>query len=148
VAMDLRQYAIDNAGALDLDPNRKIHVLGFHPVFRVAPHGQLLVEMVAQFAQQESSNKEEFGGIPFRGGTTVIASAEGEVRYVISKPLPSSSISDAKKREADRRLEKQRSFVDECDRSDPNLAWADDGYQRNRIAGKIKFSAIHRGIIR
>jgi hypothetical protein len=148
VAEDLRQYAKENAKELHLDPDRNIHVLGFHPVFRVAPQGQLLVEMVAQFAQQDSTYKEKFGGVPFRGGTTVIASAEGEVRYVISKPLSSDKISKEKKREAERRCDRQRDFVEECDRCDPQLAWSDEKYEKKRIARMMNFSSLHRGISR
>jgi hypothetical protein len=144
----LHAYARNNAAALGLDPDRKISVRGFHPAFRVASDGELLVEMVAQFAQRDESLDKKLGGVPLRGGTTVIASAEGEVRYVIAKPLRSERLSTDKKKEAKERVERQLSFVDECDRSDPRLAWeeADGKYYKKRIANTMNFSAMHRGI--
>lgn len=147
---DLMAYVQDPAVAakLSLDPNRKISVLGFHPVFRVAPRGQLLVEIVAQFAQKDETFDGQFGGVPLRGGTTVIASADGTVRYVISKPLVSNAISEVKSREAAERLEHQKAFVDACDRRDSRLPWGDDKYYKNRIAMTMNFSGLHSEIIR
>jgi hypothetical protein len=146
----LRRYAIANASELGLDAAYKITLQGFHPVFRVAPHGELVVEMVAQFTQTNNSLNEQFGGVPLRGGATVIASAEGKVRYVISKPLPSlhapSSIAEAKRREARARYEMQRAFVAECDRSDPYLVWGGNDYLKQRIARLAEFAVLHRGV--
>jgi hypothetical protein len=47
----LHAYAKENCLALglDADPNVKIQVRGFHTVFRVAPNGRLLVELVVQW---------------------------------------------------------------------------------------------------
>ena len=147
----LAKYAQDNAVKLGLCPGREITVRGFHPAFRVGSDGQLLIEMVAQFTQRDDSfSDKDFGGVPVRGGTTVIASAEGKVRYVISKPIHSEELSDEKKQQARERIERQLSFVDECDRSDPHLAWVDqnkDEY-RKRIAKTMNFAAVHRGIKR
>ena len=143
----LRKYAKDNAVALDLDPDRGIKVEGFHPVFRVNPRGQLLVEMVAQFTQVDENFQQNYdvsGGLNLRGGTTVIASANGVVRYVISKPLESSKFSPQKNAEAKMRRERQEAFVRELDQTDTNLTWSDAGYFRNRIAKSINFKAIHR----
>ncbi|MBI1766001.1 MAG: hypothetical protein HYR56_31745 [Acidobacteria bacterium] len=136
------------AAKLGLDPARKITVAGFHPVFRVNPRGQLLVEMVAQFTQKDETLDGRFGGVPVRGGATVVAAADGKVRYVISKPLPSRKISQAKQREAKVRLERQQAFVETCDRANPQLAWADDRYFKTRIAQTMNFSSLHSEIIR
>ncbi len=143
----LRTYAKDNAVALDLDPDRPIRVEGFHPVFRVNPRGQLLVEMVAQFTQRDEKFQENYdvsGGLNLRGGTTVIASANGVVRYVISKPLESEKFSTQKNAEARMRRERQEAFVREMDQTDMNLTWSNYGYFRNRIARSLNFQAIHR----
>ena len=146
VAAQLGQYGQTNAAALGLDPNLSISVLGFHPVFRVAPRGQLLVEMVAQFGQHDSTVDEKFGGIPFRGGTTVVASAEGKVRYIIAKPMRSATIAAELQEQAKRREQRQLDFVEHADRSDPFLAWGDDAYYKNRIARRMNFAAMHRGV--
>jgi hypothetical protein len=143
----LLTYANDNAVALDLDPDRVICVEGFHPVFRVNPRGQLLVEMVAQFTQRDEKFQDNYdvsGGLNLRGGTTVIASANGVVRYVISKPLESEKFSAQKNAEARMRRERQEAFVRELDQADMNLTWSNYGYFRNRIARSLNFKAIHR----
>jgi hypothetical protein len=149
----LHNYVMQHgvAGRLGLDPGRPIRVHGFHPVFRINPYGQLLVELVAQFVQKDDRIKDDFetyGGVPFRGGTTLIASGDGTARYVIAKPLASSKLSRERQIEAKERLEQQRAFVADCDRRDSQLAWADSKYYRNRIALNMNFSAIHSEIIR
>jgi hypothetical protein len=148
VALRLNEWAVRNAAELGLRPNAKISVLGFHPVFRISPKGQLLVEMVAQFTQHDDTYKQQFGGIPLRGGATVVASAEGRVRYIISKPMPSPTVSAEKQKQANFRIERQREFVARCDRSDPFLAWGDDSYLANRIAQKTNFAVMHQGVLR
>ena len=147
----MHRYAAANAVKLHLDPDRKISVLGFHPVFRVAPRGQLLVEMVVQFAQRDEEfdkDTERSGGLPLRGGTTVIAAINGDVRYVISKPLESSKGSGSKRQEARARRQRQEDFVKEYDSRDARLAWSDDKYYRKRVALGMNFNAIHSGIRR
>ncbi len=157
IAADLLFYAHQNAAALHLDPDRKITVAGFHPVFRVNPRGQLLVEMVAQFTQKDDKFKNNFevsGGLNLRGGTTVIAAANGDVRYLIAKPLEPlnplnpNGISEAKRREAKARRERQEVFIRECDNRDAHLVWSDDSYFKKRISKSLNFKSIHGGIRR
>jgi hypothetical protein len=146
-AAELEEWARKNAAALDLDPKRDIAVRGFHPVFRVAPNGQLQVEVVAQFTQiQRTEGMAEYGGLAARGGTTVIAAADGTVRYVISKPLPSKGIGEEKNREAEERLERQLAFVEDCDRTDPRLPWGDDNYGQKRMSA-YSFRNLHQGLL-
>jgi hypothetical protein len=147
----MHTYARENAVRLQLDPDRKISVLGFHPVFRVAPRGQLLVEMVVQFAQRDLASVKDvsrLGGLPLRGGTTVIAAANGDVRYVIAKPLESAKLAAPRQREARYRRERQEAFVRELDDRDPRLAWCDDTYYRKRVALSMNFKTIHGEIRR
>jgi hypothetical protein len=147
----LQDYAERNAVALGLDPDiatHRIQVQGFHSVFRVAPNGQLLVELVAQFTQTDVSRQDEFGGVPLRGGTTVVASSNGRVRYAISKIIPnanpSTALSETKRKEAALRFDMQRAFRNSCDRDDSYLAWSDERYQRTRIARTMNFAVTHR----
>jgi hypothetical protein len=77
-----------------------------------------------------------------------VASAEGRVRYIISKPMPSPTISAEKQKQANFRIERQKEFVARCDRSDPFLAWGDDSYLANRIAQKTNFAVMHQGVLR
>lgn len=74
---------------LDMDPELKVAVRGFHPVHRIAPNGELLIEMVVHVVQK-SRTERALGGLVYRAGTTVIASIDGHVRYLISKPFQPS----------------------------------------------------------
>ena len=156
VKRELHAYAERNALSLGLRPGHKISVRGFHPAFRVGSDGQLLIEIVAQFAQRASKDEVEekhgrgkLGGVPLRGGTTVIASAEGKIRYVISKPLTSPKLRADQRKHARERIERQLEFVGQCDSSDPRLPWDHSNeYYPKRIALTMNFAAIHRGIRR
>lgn len=135
-ATKLAAWAKKNAAALQLDPDYDIALLGFHTVFRVAPNGQLMVELVAQFVQKDGSTLADpaFGGVPFRGGTTVIGGADGKVRYVIAKPM------------TDARRVTQRSYVSQLDARDATLAWCSDEYEARRMRARTSFAALHRGL--
>jgi hypothetical protein len=147
-ASDFRQWATKNARRLNLDPSLPIEALGFHPSFRVGAQGQLIVERVMQFAQvdPDSMTDEDFGGIPFRGGTTVIASADNEIRYIISKPLPFKGLSPEMRQRAEERREKQKKFVAQSDAFDPSLTWYDKNNYRSRMVKRMDFAAMHRNI--
>ena len=100
-----------------------------------AADGQMLVELVAQFTQADEKTKDDdaYGGIPFRGGTTVIAAANGAVRYVVSKPM------------SDERRERQTGYVGELDNGDAALAYTHDSYDAMRMRARTSFAALHRG---
>jgi hypothetical protein len=140
----LHQYATANAAKLFLDPKLKIAVRGFHPVFRVAPNGQLLVELVAQFAQRRDADPS-LAGLPFRGGTTLIVAADGRVRYVIAKPLATAALSESQRNQAQRRLERQRAFVSLCDVGDPSLAYVPAEFLDTRMRARMNFAMLHAG---
>ncbi len=144
-AQQLHGWATANAAALYLDPVKTIAVHGFHPVFRVAPDGALRIELVAQFVQHDGGRDERFGGIPVRGGTTVVAAADGQVRYVIAKPLPSAAIPAEKREEAEWRVEEQRAYVEACDARDPLLLYGGDDYRRNRMQYRMQLLNLHGG---
>jgi hypothetical protein len=144
-AKELHKYALRHRAALDLDPRLPVSLDGFHSVFRFSTEGQLIVELVAQFVQTVAGSESQFGGVPLRGGSTIIASADGNIRYVISKPLPGKHLAARKEvRElAEARVAEQRDFVDECDRRDSYLAWSNDHYLKNRMRNRFTFSALH-----
>ncbi|HEY7167317.1 MAG TPA: hypothetical protein VIB79_22330 [Candidatus Binatia bacterium] len=144
----LKRYARANARKLHLDPALPIDVAGFHSSFRVAPDGQLLVDIVAQFDQCDRSTTEELGGSPLRGGTTVIASADGAVRYVIAKPLVTGASGRIKRTEAKARRDRQFQFVAACDSRDPQAAWCSDARQfGNRMLRMHNFAALHSEVV-
>lgn len=148
-ASQLHAYATANAGVLHLDPELTIRVTGFHSLFRVAPNGRLHVENVVRFTQEmepaetiraidprraeESDEPDDLlGGVRYRGGTTVIATVDGQVKYVISKPLSSASLPAHKRREAGERLDEMVTYVRSVDARD---AWL-DLYTRDRFRAR------------
>jgi hypothetical protein len=143
----LQEYALDNAVLLNLDPapNRPISIGGFHPVFRVSPYGQLLTELVVQFAQHDDSRVKQMGGIPLRGGTTIVASADGKIRYMISKPLPSAADPAARKK-GEQRLAMQYDYLSKTDMTDPRMTYGEPSYLDLRSRLRMKFSALHQGV--
>jgi hypothetical protein len=148
-ARGLHAYAVANAALLGLDPNGTIAVQGFHSTFRVGRNGRLLVEQVAQFTQQEDGDPA-LGGLPFRGGTTMVFSTDGSVRYVIAKPLRSAgAVPSVPDGAAIARYKRQADFANECSLADPQFAWHFantplDQHMRDRMS----LAALHRGISR
>jgi hypothetical protein len=129
----LRGWANQNAGELYLDSGEPIKLDAFHATYRVKPDGQLVVEIVAQFTQKRDTTGDlRFGGIPFRSGATVVAQADGRVRFVIAKP-PSEA------REAN-----QIASLDRRDRRDPAIPWGGDSYLR--VRARRDFRSLHRGL--
>jgi hypothetical protein len=145
LAAGLHRYAKEQAAPLGLDPDQPIRVLGFHTAFRVAPSGQLLSELVVQYGQQNKSLTRELGGIPLRGGTTIIAGTDGRVRYVIPKPLPSAPTEPEVSAAAHKRLERQRKYLDAVDFTDPRAAWSDQAFLRQRARVRARLANLHQG---
>lgn len=140
----LHQYATANAHALGLDDRLTIAVEGFHSVFRVAPRGELLIEHVAIFTQKQDAPDPTLGGLAVRGGTTVIAAADGTVRYVIAKPLPTVQNTRLVP-EAEARVTRQRQFVELMDSLDPSLDFMTSEEVSNRMLIRAKLSRLHAG---
>ena len=124
-------WARENAAALALDPELPIAAQGFHATFRVADSGELRVEVVAQFMQKrEFPDRPELRGMPVRGGSTVVATADGEVRFVIPKPIGGPE-----------RLERRLAYLRSLDIDDPRAAWTDDD-EELRLTGRT-FRLMH-----
>lgn len=147
MAQNLHRFARQNSQHLFLSSAHKIEVHGFHPVFRVAPDGRLLIEIVVQFAQQDESYTDSLGGVPLRGGTTVIASADGRVRYVIAKPLPSRELSKPKLLEAEARLLKQQQYLSLSDSTDPEMPFRSLAEMSRRVSQRMSFRMLHNSHI-
>jgi len=158
----LNKWAGEHRDALRLDKDLPIEPAGFHPVYRVAPDGRLLIEFVVQFVQTNAAHKEKLGGLPFRGGTTIVASADGRVRYVIAKPIttedetpaaeemeeaePVRTARAARQRlvqEGKRRLRDQAAYVAAVDAVDPLLPYGGDDYVSRRMELRMNFAALH-----
>lgn len=124
-----------NKKALGLSPAHKTELDGFHTVFRVSPDGQLIVEFVVRFVQEDKSvrNDPSLGGLRVWGGVTVIASAHGSVRYLISKEISAT------------RLEAIRKWVQLSDAADAQIAFADPATHARRMSS-LSFRQMHRGL--
>jgi hypothetical protein len=141
------------ASLLELDPTRPVHLDGLHSAFRIQADGQLKIELVAQFTQSmKPPAGQDYGGIPIRGGATVVASVEAPdatiVKYAVTKPLPGPHLSRERREVAEERLADQRRFVEESDREDAFLAWSNAGWRRRRMRERADFRALHGGIQR
>ncbi len=146
-SVKLWEWANANRAALMLhpDPNMKVEVHGFHTAFRVSSTGQLLTEVVAQFAQADRSSSEKRGGIPLRGGTTVVAAADGKVRYLIAKPLPSANLTDSVKKQAELRVQRQEEYLRLFDQADPMMSHFSAEELSKRMLRRGNFAALHFG---
>lgn len=146
MAPELQRYAQKHAAALHLSKRHTIAVHGFHPVFRVSPNGRLLIELVVQFVQSDRSSRPELGGLTMRGGTTVIASADGRIRYMICKPLPDDSLPAAARAGAQARMERQRSYIAAADVTDPMTPYYTDAQFARRMRLRASLARLHGGM--
>jgi hypothetical protein len=144
----LYDWVKTNAAALQLSPNEKISIAGIHPSFRIAQDGQLLVEMIVQVAQKSSlpDQNDSLGGVSFRGGTTIVLKANGNVQYVIAKPLAFVNQDRGPHELAELRLENQKKFVARIDDFDSYHIWQSSEFQKNRISARVTLAAAHRGL--
>jgi len=145
LAKALSVFGTKYADRLYLSKEQPIDAHGFHWVFRVGRNGQLKIEFVVQFTQTNQSNeiKNKMGGIPFRGGTTVVASADGTIRYLIAKPLQNVP---SKQKEADCRYERMAAYVDHCKLLDPQFAWNNNKYEFSHMNRRQSLFGIHQGV--
>src|SRR5262245_26585492 len=103
----LSRFGRVNAKALGLNPDNKVQAFSFHAIHRVKPDGGLSVELIAELMQQmevpldpTDKTSDKF---TFRGGTTVVLTDEGKVRYAIQKNLGKDDAGNA-------RLKRQREY--------------------------------------
>lgn len=143
----LVDYAKKNAVTLGLRGTAGIYVAGFNAVFRVAPSGALQIELVAQFVETDEATEvdPDWGGVPVRGGTTVIFGVDGAPRYIISKPLPDAQVGPDVKRAAHARAARQRALVDSLDGTTPGSEYLDAKGYASRMAARMSLRALHEG---
>jgi hypothetical protein len=140
MAKALHDYATDNADALGLDRSAKIQVRGFHPIFRVSPRGRLLIELNAQFAQVDRSVKGQLGGIPFRGGCTLVASSDGDFRYLISKPMLKAGGDGVREQMGKERFADQQEYLQMCDMQNALMPYITDKENQERMLDMMNFA--------
>ena len=145
-AQTFHAFAMRRARALGLRPDLPVYVAGFHRVARVSPSGRVLNEIVLRFEQTDRSADEDprLGGLPLRGGCTVIASADGKIRYVIGKPLPPAKVRGANAAHPGvQRREAMARFVNLSDMADPASAYTDPRSLPDRMRLRFDLRALH-----
>ena len=144
----LVRYANANATALFLRQDLPIYVAGFNAVFRTATNGRLLIELVAQFVQTDPQGQQDalLGGVPVKGGTTIIVGVDGTVRYAIAKPLPGPHLPGTMGQEAIQRAERQRQFVAALDARDPFLPYMSKKQFDERMKARMALRSLHSGL--
>jgi hypothetical protein len=131
---ELREWIQANRAALSLDREEKVALDAFHANYRVRPDGELAVEVVAQCTQKvDTTDDPRFGGLPLRGGTTIVAAADGTLRFAIAKPLSQA------------RKAAQIEFVDRSDLADPLAAWGSG--RRYAMRARASMQRLHQGLV-
>ena len=143
----LAQWAQHNHAALYLRGDKPPAIVGLNAVFRTAPTGALQIELVAQIVETDEASAKDpkYGGIPLRGGCTIIVGIDGAVRYVIGKPLPSPHLPVAEAAHAAARVETQGKFVEDLDRRDPRTLYMTAKDYPERMLARMSLRALHEG---
>jgi len=161
VAAVLQAYAKANAPTLGLQKDLPIQVGGFHAAFRTGGGGLPKVNVVVQFTQlaakdAQAAMVDQLGGVVLRGGVTVVADVDGEIRHVISRPtpvLPTAGATDS----GVARLAGIARFVDQFDTidlpgpwrvDDPKAKWPSAGFRRglsHRVTASLTLGRLDRG---
>jgi hypothetical protein len=131
LATDLYDWTQRHKSLLGLDANLRVALQGYYPVHRIAPSGELLVEMVAQFVQTQQDSGEDLGGLKYRAGVTMIPNIEGQIRYLIHKPFHGD------------RKENLDEWVREFDSTNDN-GWPSRRRDPNRITAAFSTRAMDR----
>lgn len=147
------RWAGTNALSLGLDPpakDRPIELDGIHVTYQQAQDRQPQPQIILQLSQRrrdlEDTRLPEDTRAPYRAGTSVIARIDGQVEYVIAKPLPLSDPALAKTRtdvaEYHRAGVARRDALDgwfgRLEREDPVSPWTMQPAMR-----RVDFAAIH-----
>jgi hypothetical protein len=142
----LNRFARANAKALGLNQKEKVQTLSFHAIHRTAPDGRLKVEMIAELMQHMDvpldPDDKDSATFTFRGGSTILLTDEGEVRYAIQKNL-------GKDDKGNRRLARQRQYIQDTIGSMAFTSYGDDEIKdllpRHGQKRPMNFSLVHRG---
>ena len=136
----LRAYAKANAQKLGFPVDHgPIGAPSFHPMFRIGPHGDMIVDVVVELVESAIVTDDELGKYTFRSGVTLLIWQEALKKG--ERPAPQIHYVIQKHRTAERE-KRQRTHMaslsrvgrhDEHDRIHPG-AW------------KIDFGLIHTGL--
>jgi hypothetical protein len=140
----LYQYAMANLDRLGLAGPGKIKVDGFHAAFRTGAGGQLRVDVVIRYVQTaplavQQQLSPALGGVPLRGGATVVADATGRVRHVITRAVPTDPNAAGATDGGVARLQSLAEWVAQFDGHDLLAPWIDP---QTRVVQSLNFARI------
>jgi hypothetical protein len=161
-AAALQKWGAAHAVSIGLDPALPVQVVGQHVAYLQAADGQPRPFVVVQYLQRHPALEEPVadGDEPVRmySGTTVIAKVNGEVDYLIAKPLPMSGDPLALALGATNagstqqiaqywdglgrlRLERVRAWFEEAESADAMAAWTSQP-----AVQRMTFSQLHANL--
>ncbi len=147
-AAKLHQYALANVDKLGLAGPGRIKVDGFHAAFRHGANGQLRVDVAIRYLHsvpQEVQAKfgAALGGVPLRGGSTVVADATGRVRHVITKAVPTDPDAPGATDGGVARLRGLKQWVAQFDGHDLLAPWIQP---ESRVVQSLNFARIDSAV--
>jgi hypothetical protein len=147
----LTRWARTHAVAIGLEPSLPIALSSVHVTYRRAQDRQPLPKIVVQYTQRRPDLEEKFQPdlpaeqrTPLRAGTTLIARANGEVKYIVAKPLPliapaaGDQDADYVNRFGQDRLDKMTVWFEQVEHDDPLSIWIDQPAVR-----RLDFASLH-----
>jgi hypothetical protein len=143
-AASLHRYALANADRLGLAGPGRLRVDGFHAAFRTGSGGQLRVDVIIRYVQSAPPEVQAkfgaaLGGVPLRGGATVVADATGRVRHVITKAVPTDPTAAGATDGGVARLDGLAQWVAEFDGHDLLVPW---NHAESRVVQSLNFGRI------
>jgi hypothetical protein len=142
-AILLHGFGTANAKLLGLSQEAGVAIQArrFHEVHRVGPDGKVNFDVVAELTQHREVPIDPADltspKFVFRGGTTLIISSNGEVRYAIQK-----SIGHSKDDKTNERLQRQREYFAQLESSMGVTNYVDS---KDAALRPLNFNMIHRG---
>jgi hypothetical protein len=92
MAAALQRWGVVHALNIGLDPDLPVQVVGYHVAYVQAADGQPRPFVVVQYLQRHPEFEEAVAEgeepVIMHSGTTVIAKVNGDVEYIVAKPLP------------------------------------------------------------
>jgi hypothetical protein len=143
----LRAYAKANAKRLGFpDDHGAIEAPSFHPMFRIGPQGNLIIDMVVELVETRIVDDQYIGRYPYRGGVTLLIwqnfqqkgeRGAPEVHYVIPKHRSA---------EREQRQSTHFAIMPRTGRRDENAHLSKDATDKDiENAWKVDFGLIHAG---
>jgi hypothetical protein len=149
----LTRWARAHAVAIGLepDPSLPIALSSVHVTYREADDCQPLPEIVVQYTQQRPDLEEKYQpDLPakerthLRAGTTLIARVNGDVKYIVAKPLPlitpvaGDADADYVNTFGEDRLNKLKAWFELVEDDDPLSIWTDEP-----AVHRLDFASLH-----